>query len=246
MGEPVHVLLFSVPDVSPDLTLATGLSKGPGHLPAEIDEPAGDPRPIRFLLTHGAGGSLATPGLKALGKALAQRGFLTIRFDLPYRAAGRKAPPKAEASVAGFTGAFEDAREQFGGGWVVGGRSYGGRVASMAVAGGLEAAGLLLYSYPLHRPGDASEPRVQHWPEIKVPTLFLEGTHDPFCDAETFERHLPELGGRAQVHQVAGGDHSLKVSKKNAPDGKAVSEAKVLESLAEAVEAWVAAAHLGG
>lgn len=221
--------------------LKTGLDHGPAELPAEVDHPYRAGRSPSFVLTHGAGGSLATPGLRALGEALADRGFLVVRVDLPYRAAGRKTPPKAESSVAGFAGAVRDARSRFGGtSWVVGGRSYGGRVASLAVAQGLVAAGLVLYSYPLHRPGDASRPRVDHWPSITVPTLFLEGTNDPFCDPQTFERYLPSLGAETTVHTVAGGDHSLKISRKSAPDGVAVGETKVAAGLAEVVERWAA------
>ncbi|HEX2180593.1 MAG TPA: alpha/beta family hydrolase, partial [Actinomycetota bacterium] len=159
------------------------LAAGDLQVMAEVDEPLGDPLPLRFLLTHGAGGDRNTAGLKALGRGLAERGYLVVRPDLPYRAAGRASPPLAEKSVPGLVATLEAARRETGEGpWVVGGRSYGGRVASMAVAGGLNAAGLLLYSYPLHRPGDPSQLRVAHWPQIKVPSLFLEGTNDPFCD----------------------------------------------------------------
>ncbi|MEX2587755.1 MAG: alpha/beta family hydrolase [Actinomycetota bacterium] len=221
------------------IRLKTGLDKGPAEVCAEVDSASDQMRPPSFLLTHGAGGSLATPGLRALGAALAERGFLVVRADLPYRAAGRKTPPKAESSVAGFAGVVQEARRRFGGrSWVVGGRSYGGRVASLAVAWGLNVSGLLLYSYPLHRPGDPSTPRVDHWPQISVPTLFLEGTNDPFCDPATFERCLPLLAGKATVHTVEGGDHSLRVSRKNAPDGVAVSEAKVAVALARVADAW--------
>lgn len=218
------------------------LAAGDLRIQAEVDEPLGDPLPLRFLLTHGAGGDRNTAGLKALGKGLAERGYLVVRPDLPYRAAGRASPPLAEKSVPGFIATFEAARRETGEGpWVVGGRSYGGRVASMAVAGGLNAAGLLLYSYPLHRPGDPSQPRVAHWPQIKVPSLFLEGTNDPFCNLGVFRRHLPELGAAPAVHVVEGGDHSLRVAKMNAPDGKARSEAAVVASLIPVIEEWAAA-----
>lgn len=111
----------------------------------------------------------------------------------------------------------------------------------MAVAQGLDAAGLLLYSYPLHRPGDSSRPRVEHWPQITVPTLFLEGTNDPFCDPATFERCIPGLAGEATVYTVPGGDHSLKVSRKAAPDGTAIGEVEVAARLAAVVQRWATA-----
>lgn len=216
------------------------LDAGDLQVPAEVDGPD-DSGKVHFLLTHGAGGDRNTAGLKALALGLAEHGYLVVRPDLPYRAAGRSTPPLAEKSVPGFNNIFASAREQFGPDalWVVGGRSYGGRVASMAVAGGLDAAGLLLYSYPLHRPGNSSEPRVAHWPQILIPSLFLEGTRDPFCDLEVFNRHLLELGLKARVHVVEGGDHSLRVAKVNSPDGKARSEGSVVASLGPVIEDWV-------
>lgn len=126
------------------------LDAGDIQVPAEVDGPESSDR-VHFLLTHGAGGDRNTAGLKALSLGLAEHGYLVVRPDLPYRAAGRSTPPLAERSVPGFNNIVASAREQFGPDalWVVGGRSYGGRVASLAVAGGLDAAGLLLYSYPL-------------------------------------------------------------------------------------------------
>ncbi len=217
------------------------LDAGDISVPAEVDAPAGFPQPPGFLLAHGAGGDRNTVGLKALARGLAEAGYLVVRPDLPYRAAGRRSPPPAERSVAGFVQMAASARLQLGEDvpWVVGGRSYGGRVASMALVDGLQAAGLLLCSYPLHRPGDPSQPRVAHWPRIKVPSLFLEGTNDPFCDLEVFRRHLVELGAEPTVHVVEGGDHSLKVGKLNSPDGKARSEVSVVASLVPVIDDWV-------
>lgn len=221
------------------------LDAGDIRVPAEVDRPEGTPK-AAFLLAHGAGGDRNTAGLKALAEGLAGAGYLVVRPDLPYRAAGRSSPPLAERSVPGFVRIFASAVAELGDGvpWVAGGRSYGGRVASMAVADGLEAAGLLLYSYPLHRPGDPSQPRVEHWPRITVPSLFLEGTHDPFCDQEVFHRHLPDLGGPATVHLIEGGDHSLRVAKLRAPDGKARSEAAVVQSLVPVIGEWLEAGVL--
>ena len=213
------------------------------QVPAEVDEPAAQPVLPRLLLAHGAGGDRNTPGLRELARGLAAEGHVVVRPDLPYRAAGRKSPPAAEKTVPAFRLMLESARRQFGderAPWVVGGRSYGGRVASMAVAEGMEAAGLLLYSYPLHRPGDPSQLRVAHWPMITVASLFLEGTHDPFCDLELFRRHLPRLGGPSTVHVVEGGGHSLRVAAANSPDGKGRSEVSVAAELVPVVEGWLA------
>ncbi|MGQ0679066.1 MAG: alpha/beta hydrolase family protein [Actinomycetota bacterium] len=201
------------------------------------------PEPPFFLLTHGAGGDLNTAGLVALAEGLSHSRHLVVRVDLPYRAAGRATPPLAEKSVPGFVETFQKLRTLLDpeASWVVGGRSYGGRVASMAVAAGLPVAGLLLYSYPLHRPGNPAQLRVAHFPSIKVPTLFLEGTHDPFCDLDLLKAQLPALGAPATLHVVEGADHSLKVARLNSPDGKARSEMHVATRLAPVVLEWAQA-----
>jgi predicted alpha/beta-hydrolase family hydrolase len=210
------------------------------YVRAEVEIPE-EPVQPSVLLTHGAGGDLHTPGLKALSAGLARAGHLVVRADLPYLAAGRKTRPAAEKSVDGFIALANDARQRFGpdDSWVFGGRSYGGRVASMAVAVGLRAAGLLFYSYPLHRPGKQSELRVQHWPMVNVPSLFLEGTRDPFCDLELLDKHLSSLGAPATVHVIAGAEHTLKVPAAHAQGGKAQSEEASVEAVVPVVTEWL-------
>lgn len=238
MVQPVHALLSGVPGVS--VVEQALLPAGTIQVRAEVHRPDREATPPFFFLTHGAGGDLSTPGLKALAEALAANGHLVVRADLAYRAAGRSTPPAAEKSVPGFTQSFREAEQLFGPEerWVVGGRSYGGRVASMAVAEGLDAAGLLLYSYPLHRPGDPSQPRVAHWPRISVPSFFLEGTNDPFCDLSLLDQFLPTLGGPPRVYLVDGADHGLKIPAARAADGKARSESSVVRELAPVIEDW--------
>jgi hypothetical protein len=109
----------------------------------------------------------------------------------------------------------------------------------MAVAAGLDVAGLLFYSYPLHRPGNPQELRVGHWPDIKVPCLFLEGTRDPFCDLELLHRHLGSLAGPVTVHVVKGAEHTLKVPAAHSEDGKAHSEEATVTSLIPVVVDWL-------
>lgn len=217
-----------------------------------LDRPAAGGAGIPLLLTHGAGGDAAGAGLAALATGLAGAGHLVVRFNMAYREAGRATPPAAEKSVPGYLAAYADCRHQLdqpgSGPWALGGKSYGGRVASLAVSAGravgseagVEAAALVFYGYPLHPPGRPESLRVAHWPAINVPCLFLQGTEDPFCDLDLLRRHLPELGGPATLHVVDGGDHSLQVRGAKAPDGRARSSAAVMAALAPIVSAWLA------
>jgi uncharacterized protein len=123
--------------------------------------PPVDVRPT-VLLTHGAGGDLDGPGLVALAEVLAHRGHRVVRANLPHRELGQRGAPRADRSVGAFRQIVEAAQAELSesGPWVLGGKSYGGRVASMAVADGLAAAGLLFYGYPLHPPGKLDQLRV--------------------------------------------------------------------------------------
>lgn len=195
------------------------------------------------LLVHGAGGDLDDPGLAALAARLADEGFLVVRANLPYREAGAKRrPPRADRAVPGFHALLASVRELGPDlAWAVGGKSYGGRVASMAVADGAVAVALVLYSYPLHPPGKADRLRVEHWPAIAVPTLFLQGTRDTFGSPELLEDQLHHLAGEPTVLVVEGGDHSLRITGKAAPDGTPRAPAVVLEEVGVEVAAWLAA-----
>lgn len=202
---------------------------------------AGEPRGAVFL-THGAGGDLDTPGLSALCDVLAGLGRVAVRANLPFRQAGRRATPRAEAAVPGYVQLVERARAAVGGGlpWVAGGKSYGGRVASLAAAdGSLEVVGLLFYGYPLHPPGKPERLRVEHWPQVRVPCLFLQGTRDAFCELPLLRRHLGSLGAGATLEVVEGGDHSLDVTKAASPDGVSRRDGAVFRTMASALAAWL-------
>lgn len=202
------------------------------HRPTRANRPA-------FLLTHGAGGSLDTPGLVALCDAIAQRGHLAIRTNLPYREASKKAVARASRAAEAFKVIFRSAQEHAPRTpWIVGGKSFGGRIASMAVADGLPAVGVLFYGYPLHPPGKPDRLRVDHWPDVKVPCLFLQGTRDTFAEPDLLEEYLRRLPRRARLHRVEGGDHSLRVSKAAAPDGVARSPVEVVAGLGEIIDGW--------
>lgn len=194
---------------------------------------------IAVLLTHGAGGTLDTPGLVGLADVIARLGHVVVRVNLPHREAGRKSSPRADRVVGPFT---EVARAVAGkvdaDHWVLGGKSYGGRVATMAVAEGAEALGLFCYGYPLHPPGKPEKLRVEHWPDVDIPVAILQGARDSFGTPDEFEPHIKKFPRRTTMIVVAGGDHSCKVTGKNAPDGRPRNEAAAIAEQVDHIQKW--------
>lgn len=239
MEQPVNLLLSPVSGLT---RRSLSLPSPKIALPAEADVPAGKLQPPGVLLAPGAGGGHSTPGLVALSELIAESGRISVRFDMEYKALGRRSPPAAAKTDGGFPSALSAVSDLFDqSSWVAGGRSYGGRVASMLVAKrAIQTSGLILYSYPLHRPGDASRLRTEHWADIVVPCLFLVGTDDPFCRIEAFEDSLSLLGAPRTVLSVQGGGHGLRVSRAKSPDGEARSERVALEELRGGIHAWLA------
>lgn len=192
------------------------------------------------LLAPGAGGDLEGAGLTALAEVIASAGSIVVRANLPYREAGRR-PPRADRAVDSYLAVLAAAQDAVGDRrpWVLGGKSYGGRVASLAVAAGHEAVGLLFYGYPLHPPGKPAQLRVDHWPDVDVPTLFLQGERDTFSDRGLLVIHLRKLPRRATLHMVAGGDHSLRVAAKHSPTGEAIPEGSSIWGCSAVVAGWL-------
>jgi uncharacterized protein len=158
-----------------------------------------------LLVWPGAGATRDHRTLLALEEGLAPR--RVARLDHAYRLAGRRSPGKADVDVAGVVDAVARQSDAWGvdpASVVVGGRSYGGRMASLAVAEGLQVAGLVLLSYPLHPPGKPDRLRTAHLSAITVPTLFVSGDRDPFGSPSEFAPWLSTLGGPVEAVWVGG------------------------------------------
>lgn len=181
-------------------------------------EPDGTPAGV-VALTHGAGGSREAPMLKALCDEWARRGWLAVRYNLPYRRRRPKGPPSgsAAADIAGIVEAVALARELADGPVVAGGHSYGGRLTSMAVADGLELDVLTLFSYPLHPPGKPERARTEHLPRITVPTVFTHGTADPFGTLDEIRPAAALIGAATAIVEVTGARHDLGSKKLDVP-----------------------------
>jgi predicted alpha/beta-hydrolase family hydrolase len=171
------------------------------------------------VVAHGAGNDMDSPLLVGFAEGLGEAGVGSLRFNFRYKQQGRKAPDPPQVLRDVFTAAFEDAVRRAAGTQVfAGGKSLGGRIASLLVADGLGAAGLVFLGYPLHPPGKSDRPRDEHLDRIEAPMLFLEGTRDPFARWELIEQVCARLGERATLHAVEGGDHSFRVRGRRVPD----------------------------
>ena len=172
--------------------------------------PAGTPTGT-VVLTHGAGGSRESPMLVKICDEWARRGWLAVRYNLPYRRRRPKGPPSGSAATdqAGIVEAIEWARDLDHGPVIAGGHSYGGRLTSMAVADGTPVDVLTLFSYPLHPPGKPERARTEHLPRITVPTVFTHGSADPFGTLDELRVAAALVTGPVEIVEIAGARHDL-------------------------------------
>jgi predicted alpha/beta-hydrolase family hydrolase len=198
-----------------------------------ITEPTANGPLDEFLLVlwHGAGGDVDEAHLSAIAASFAAEGAVAARARFPYRVAGRRAPDRAAALVDDVAETAALLRKRTGRRrLILGGRSMGGRMASMATTErDLGVDGLLLVAYPLHPAGAPDKLRAEHLPRVRCPMLFLSGDRDPLCRIDLLRPVLAGLGARATLELFPGADHGL----------GAVSSA----SIVEAVRRWVLAAR---
>ena len=171
-----------------------------------------------ILLAHGAGAGMDHPFLEGLADALTALGFSTLRFNFPYVEQGRRMPGPAAHAIATWRAAVDTARRHDPAStlWAAG-KSYGGRMASMAVAEGMPVDGLVYLGYPLHPPGAPEKLRAEHLPAISVPQLFIEGSNDPFIQPlDQFDSVLATCQD-ARVVWIDGGGHSFEVKGQKRP-----------------------------
>ncbi|HZU45886.1 MAG TPA: alpha/beta family hydrolase [Mycobacterium sp.] len=165
------------------------------------------------VLTHGAGGSRESSLLQQVCDEWARRGWLAVRYNLPYRRRRPTGPPSGSGSAdrAGIVEAIEVCRGLADGPLIAGGHSYGGRLTSMVVADGSAQADLLmLFSYPLHPPGKPDRARTEHLAAIAMPTVFTHGTSDPFGTPDGIRAAAALIPAPTQVLQITGARHDLR------------------------------------
>jgi predicted alpha/beta-hydrolase family hydrolase len=165
-----------------------------------------------IVVAHGAGAGMDHPFLVGFCRAMADEGIAAARFNFHYMNAGRRSPDPEASLRAAWHEAFDGVRAMARGLPVLaGGKSLGGRIASMCVADGMGAAGLVFLGYPLHPPGKPDRLRADHLRRIEVAMLFLQGTRDPFAKPELLDKVISKLGDRATLERIEGGDHSFRV-----------------------------------
>jgi uncharacterized protein len=190
-----------------------------------------------FVCAHGAGGNMHDKGVLAVAKALGARGLDVVRFNFLYKEKRSARPdpmPRlketTEAVVAHVRDELKPRRV------IIGGRSMGGRAASMLAADGFDCTGLLLLAYPLHPAGRPEQRRDAHLPAIRVPVLCINGTRDALCTPALMERAIAPVSAPWQMHWLDGADHSFHVLKSSGRTG-----AEVMGEVADVTEAWVSA-----
>jgi predicted alpha/beta-hydrolase family hydrolase len=162
---------------------------------------------IGLVLTPGASATREHSQLVAIDRAATERADAVVeRIDL-----GKSRKP--ETHIATISDAAERVAKRAGiarGRVAVGGRSFGGRMCSMAVAAGIPALGLVLVSYPLHPPGKPDQLRTEHLPDIDVPCLFVSGTRDAFATPDELAAAATLVAGPVTTVHIDGGDHGLR------------------------------------
>ena len=201
---------------------------------AIYDSAAGGSRTL-FVFAHGAGGNMNDRGVVATARALNERGISTVRFNFLYKEkkSGRPDPmPKLKDTFSAVVdrALTEIAPKTL----IIGGRSMGGRAASMLAADDFKAAGLLLLAYPLHPPGRPEQLRDAHLPSIKMSVICFNGTRDPFCTPALMDDVLKRVKTSWEMHWVEGADHSFHVLKSS---GK--TDSQVLDEMANTIRGWV-------
>ena len=189
-----------------------------------------------FVCAHGAGGSKSDRGMLATASAFRDHGIGVVRFDFLYKAKGSGRPdpmPLLMETTAAVVARVRDelSPKQL----VIGGRSMGGRAASMLAADGYSADGLLLLAYPLHPAGQPAKLRDAHLPRIRMPVLAFSGTRDALCTRDLMERALETVTAPWDMQWIDGADHSFHVLKSSG-----TNDAAVMERIAATSAEWLA------
>lgn len=206
-------------------------------------------RPERFrpgktdciVLAHGAGTDMHHPFISYFHDAMAEAGWISIKFNFLYKEQGRKAPDTTSKLERTFVQVLNHIRtdtELRPPRLFIGGKSMGGRIASHIVANGQDVAGLIFLGYPLHAPNRHDKLRSEHLKGIGCPMLFVEGTKDPFCRLDLLAETLAQINAPTETYLVEGGNHDFRVPKRLAQSPEQIWQ-EVAAVISETLRRWV-------
>jgi predicted alpha/beta-hydrolase family hydrolase len=192
-----------------------------------------------LILGHGAGANQLSGFMGLFAAGLAERGLDVVTFNFLYMEQGRKIPDpgsRLESCYRAVIDAVVKHKKLKGNRLVIGGKSMGGRIASQVAASQpADIDGLVFLGYPLHPPGRPDKLRSEHLPKIKIPMLFVQGARDAFGTKQEIEAIIKSLKLPAELYPIEGGDHSLKVSKRDA-----ASQQEVYAMAMDQISLWIA------
>jgi uncharacterized protein len=206
-------------------------------------------RPAVLVLAHGAGSNQRHPFMSSIANGLSTRGLDVVTFNFLYTEQKRRVPDRMPQLVACYRAVITAVRlaaVQQGlvragaaGRLFIGGKSMGGRAATHVAAEdpALSISGIVLLGYPLHPPGRPDKPRDAHLPDVKRPMLFVQGSRDTFGTPSELKPVLGSLEPLPTLHTVDGGDHSFKISGKDARN----RQAAVYDDIQTTIVEWIAA-----
>ena len=195
---------------------------------------SGDDRAV-FVCAHGAGGNFEDRGTLAAANTMRARGFGVVRFNFLYKERRSGRPDSMPKLMDTTRAVVDEVRAKLNPQLlIIGGRSMGGRAASMLAAEGFAADGLLLLAYPLHPEGQPQKLRDAHLPKIAMPVLCINGTRDGLCTVDLMERALTTVKAPWIMHWLEGADHSFHVLKSSGRN-----DAAVLDEVGTIAERWL-------
>ncbi|MEE8251545.1 MAG: alpha/beta family hydrolase [Gemmatimonadales bacterium] len=191
---------------------------------------------LLYVFAHGGGADMRHPFMERMSVELASRGVATLRYQFPYKEAGKRRPDYPSVLKLTVQSAIGEAQRlapdlQL----IAGGKSLGGRMTSAAASEGRLPAvrGVAFLGFPLHPSNDPGVERAEHLHRVRIPMLFLQGTRDAFARIDLIRTVVADLGSDSTIHIVDEGDHSFNVPKRS---GRTHDE--VLRELAETIRAW--------
>ena len=188
-----------------------------------------------FVCAHGAGGNMSDRSVLAVSRALQPAGVGVVRLNFPYSERKSKRPDSVPTLTQTIAAVVDRVRAELAPPrLLIGGRSMGGRMASMLAADGFEADGLLLLAYPLHAPGQTHKLRDAHLGSIRMPILCFNGTRDTFCQPNLMKAVVKTLGNDWTMHWLEGADHGFHVLKSS---GR--TDADVFAEVARTTTTWI-------